>query len=218
VTSEEWATADLGTVLLTAVGVPVSARRLRLALCACLRSPALWPLLTSEGSRRAMEVAEAFADGGASPTELSLAYRGADVACSPSPDWPHEWAGALAPLVCYEDRSLCRYVRPLFVSWLGLAQVTISADLLRDIFGDPFLPMTINPSFVTPTITSLALAAYDDRDLPSGTLRNDRLAVLADALEDEAGCSDAQLLEHLRRPGAVHVRGCAAVDAVLGRS
>jgi hypothetical protein len=39
--------------------------------------------------------------------------------------------------------------------------------------------------------------------------------VLADALED-AGCSDAGLLGHLRSPGP-HVRGCWALDLVLGK-
>jgi hypothetical protein len=43
-----------------------------------------------------------------------------------------------------------------------------------------------------------------------------RLAVLADALED-AGCTDAELPGRLRGPGP-HVRGCWAVDFVLGKS
>jgi hypothetical protein len=43
----------------------------------------------------------------------------------------------------------------------------------------------------------------------------DRLPILADALE-EAGCTDAYLLAHLRGPGP-HVRGCWAVDLVLGK-
>jgi hypothetical protein len=43
-----------------------------------------------------------------------------------------------------------------------------------------------------------------------------RGALLADALED-AGCTDAELLGHLRSPGP-HVRGCWAVDLVLGKS
>jgi hypothetical protein len=42
-----------------------------------------------------------------------------------------------------------------------------------------------------------------------------RLAILADMLE-EAGCADAELLGHLRGPGP-HVRGCGAVDALLGK-
>jgi hypothetical protein len=43
----------------------------------------------------------------------------------------------------------------------------------------------------------------------------DRLAVLADALE-EAGCADADILSHLRGPGP-HVRGCWVVDLLLGK-
>src|SRR5262249_34682000 len=42
--------------------------------------------------------------------------------------------------------------------------------------------------------------------------RFDDLPVLADALE-EAGCSDANLLAHLRGPGP-HARGCWALDLV----
>ena len=42
-----------------------------------------------------------------------------------------------------------------------------------------------------------------------------RLPILADALED-AGCGDVDILAHLRGPGP-HVRGCWAVDPLLGR-
>jgi hypothetical protein len=38
---------------------------------------------------------------------------------------------------------------------------------------------------------------------------------LGDALE-VSGCTDAELLAHLRSPGP-HVRGCFALDAVLGK-
>jgi hypothetical protein len=61
----------------------------------------------------------------------------------------------------------------------------------------------------------LAQAVYDDHDLPSGHLDAARLAVLADMLE-EADCSDAHMLEHLRSPGP-HVRGCWVVDLLLGK-
>jgi hypothetical protein len=66
------------------------------------------------------------------------------------------------------------------------------------------------------TIVQLAQSAYEERHLPAGTLDNGRLAVLADALE-EAGCTDADILGHLRGPGP-HVRGCWAVDLLLGKS
>ena len=65
-------------------------------------------------------------------------------------------------------------------------------------------------------MVALARVAYDQRELPSGTLDVARLAVLADALE-EAGCTDADLLGHLRGPGP-HARGCWAVDLLLGKS
>ena len=42
------------------------------------------------------------------------------------------------------------------------------------------------------------------------------LPVLADALE-EAGCTDAELLARCRSGGG-HLRGCWAVDLILGKS
>jgi hypothetical protein len=92
---------------------------------------------------------------------------------------------------------------------------TTQSDLLRCIIGNPFRPVSIDPSWLTPTVTSLAAAAYDERSLPSGELEKARLGVLADALED-AGCTDASILDHLRSPGP-HVRGCFAVDILLGK-
>jgi hypothetical protein len=82
------------------------------------------------------------------------------------------------------------------------------AALLRDIFGNPFRPVAVELSWLTPHVVGVARAVYDGRlfgDLP----------VLADALE-EAGCKDGELLEHCRGAGP-HVLGCWALDAVLGR-
>jgi hypothetical protein len=87
--------------------------------------------------------------------------------------------------------------------------------LLRDIFGNPFRPVPPSPSWQSPVVQGLAQAAYEQRERPVGPLDNARLAVLADALE-EAGCEDAVLLGHLRGGGA-HVRGCWAMDLILGR-
>jgi len=52
---------------------------------------------------------------------------------------------------------------------------------LCDILGNPFHPVTLDPAWLTGTVTSLAQAIYDERAF-------DRLPILADALED-AGCS-----------------------------
>lgn len=89
------------------------------------------------------------------------------------------------------------------------------AYLLHDIFGNPFRPAALDSAWRTPTVVSLAQTAYDERTLPAGTLDPDRLAVLADALED-AGCDNADILSHLRGEGP-HVRGCWVVDLLLGK-
>jgi hypothetical protein len=86
---------------------------------------------------------------------------------------------------------------------------------LRDVFGNPFRPVAIDPAWRTATVLSLAQRGYDDRDLPAGHLDPDCLAILSDALED-AGCADATLLRHLRSSDP-HVRGCWALDLILGK-
>lgn len=91
--------------------------------------------------------------------------------------------------------------------------------VIRDVFGNPFHPAKLDPAWLVwngGAIVKAADAAYSEREMPSGNLDNGRLAVLADMLE-EAGCTDAQILEHLRRPQAVHVRGCWVVDLLLGK-
>jgi hypothetical protein len=86
---------------------------------------------------------------------------------------------------------------------------------MSDIFGNPSQPGAFDLSWRTPMLPSLAQAAYKERELPSGHLDNARLAVLADALE-ESGCSEEAILSHLRSSGP-HVRGCWALDLILGK-
>jgi hypothetical protein len=86
------------------------------------------------------------------------------------------------------------------------------ADLLRDIFLNPSRgPVRAARAWLAwngRTVVKLARAVDKSQEW-------DRLPVLADALED-AGCTDAELLGHLRSPGP-HVRGCWAIDLLLGR-
>jgi len=89
--------------------------------------------------------------------------------------------------------------------------------ILRDLIGPlAFTPASVFGISSSPLIEALAQAAYTERNLPSGDLNPDRLAVLSDALED-AGCDNADILNHLREPGP-HVRGCWAIDLLLGKS
>jgi hypothetical protein len=88
----------------------------------------------------------------------------------------------------------------------------IQAGLLHEIFGNPFRPAALDPSWLAwhdGAVRKMARAIYDERrfaDLP----------ILADALED-AGCAEAAILAHCREPGE-HVRGCWVVDLLLGKA
>ena len=79
--------------------------------------------------------------------------------------------------------------------------------LCRDIFGNPFQPITFTPAWRTSDVLLLARGIYEERAF-------DRMPILADALQD-AGCDATQLLDHLRDTNATHVRGCWALDLVL---
>jgi hypothetical protein len=98
-------------------------------------------------------------------------------------------------------------------AWSG--GVEGQALFLRDIVGNPFRPVALDATCLTPQVVALAQAAYEHRDLPLGLLEPSRLAVLADSLE-EAGVCEGGLLDHLRGPGP-HVRGCHVLDSLLGR-
>ncbi len=92
------------------------------------------------------------------------------------------------------------------------AEHAVQAVLLRDLFGNPFRPVMIQPSWLLwndGTVPKIAQAIYDEQAF-------DRLPVLSDALE-EAGCDDPDLLDHCRQPGQ-HVRGCWLVDLLCGRN
>jgi hypothetical protein len=95
------------------------------------------------------------------------------------------------------------------------------AALLRDLFGPLlFRSVAVERSWLTwngGIVVRLAQAAYENRRLPEGVLDEAALAVLADALE-EAGCHDEDVLQHLREQGRVHVRGCWALDLILGKA
>jgi hypothetical protein len=99
-------------------------------------------------------------------------------------------------------------------------EMCAQAALLRDVCGNPFRPAHLDPAWLTfngGTVVRLAAAAYDERALPEGTLDVERLAILADALE-ENGCHNKEMLEHLREQGVVHVRGCWVLDLLLDKS
>jgi hypothetical protein len=80
--------------------------------------------------------------------------------------------------------------------------------LLKDVFGNPFRPVSFAHEWRTDTALSLAHQMYEARDFSA-------MPILADALQD-AGCDSDAILNHCRGDGP-HVRGCWVVDLVLGK-
>jgi hypothetical protein len=93
------------------------------------------------------------------------------------------------------------------------AEAAVTCMFLREVFGNPFRPIAI--AHRTATVSALARAAYEERIMPSGELDVERLAVMADALEESGAAPEA--VDHLRGPGP-HIRGCHVVDLCLGLS
>src|SRR5262245_29947109 len=103
------------------------------------------------------------------------------------------WAGMGATLESYQA--------------VGLAESAAQANLLRDIFGNPFRPVEFDPAWRRDTALTLARQMYESREFSA-------MPILADALQD-AGCDNEDVLNHCRDANATHVRGCWVVDLVL---
>ncbi len=230
-TVAEWLACTEPEPMLEFLKDPVSDRKLRLFSCACCRR--IWHLIPPY-HRKTVEVAERFADGRATREELFRSYQitretpedhegdfdpaaegeDYDEFCVP---WPSSATTATAFAPGGWDELDASFWSARLAGWGRPVQEydkerEAQAHLLRDIFGNPFRPVQAPSPAVLAwdggTVVKLARAVYDERAF-------DRLPVLADALE-EAGCADALLLEHLRGEGP-HVRGCWALDLLLGR-
>ncbi len=182
----------------------VSDRKLRLFAVACCRM--IWHEM-NEPSRQAVDATERFADGVITDEVREAAQRSAAMGLgrttrSPASRAAHACAGSKPLLAAIEVSNHAvgaGNLRP---------QREEQWQLVRDIIGNPFRPVTLDPSWLTSTVTALAEGIYADRAF-------DRLPILADALQD-AGCENPDVLDHCRGPGP-HVRGCFVVDLLTGR-
>jgi len=199
-------------------------RKLRLFVVACCRQA--WDLLPGEASRRAVEVAEMFADGLATAEELAAA-RAAVFPVHVAGKDPRPFRATIAAGFCADEHGL--WDSPVKLAemaaddaarpgateeaWLAAFQAEIRKKIvfLREFVGNPFRPVTVEEAWLVRNdgaVPKIAQEMYDERAF-------ERMGVLADALE-EAGCTDAEVLEHCRGPGP-HARGCWLVDLLLGK-
>ena len=226
-TEAEWNACDELKQMLPLLWRRVSERKIRLFSVACCRR--IWHLYRKPAVREAILVGERYADGQAGLEERRAALRTVHKERAMTPTGT-PWGSAL-----HAAGFTVAELNPEYgLSGVSeaIAALTQRADaeretlrrheeraycaLVRDFFGPlPFRTVSLDPRRRTADVLSLARAAYEERDLPSGTLEPERLALLADALE-EAGCTDTEILAHLRSPGP-HARGCWVLDLVLGK-
>jgi hypothetical protein len=228
-TEAEWLACPRPEILLEYLGGALGDRKMRLFGVACCRR--VGQMIGDVRGHRAITASENYADGNATDDALreaqyeledailsigeevwrslyKLAYSRAEVACFPDPptaSWATYVATRCAAQICARDQGQGD-------DWLSHTELQAQADILREIVGNPFRAITVEPSWLAwncGTAPAIARHVYEDRafhDLP----------LLADALE-EAGCTEPDILAHCRGTGP-HVRGCWVVDLLLGKS
>ncbi|MCI0462973.1 MAG: hypothetical protein L0Z62_39000 [Gemmataceae bacterium] len=219
-TESEWTACQAPGPMLEFLSGRASARKLRLFACACCEYAL--DLGRDAPDDRSVEVARRY-ELAAARALLPQVVNSVRETCL----WD-ALGGVLAADAGEAAREAARHATENY-SWLGGMDYLDAwgqyhewqsrtepdfAGVLREIVGNPFRPVALDPAWRTPAVVPLAQAAYE-RALPSGRLDPARLAILADALE-ESGCTSAELLAHLRS-GGEHVRGCWGLDLVLGR-
>jgi hypothetical protein len=232
-TEAEWLACDDLQAMLRSLHGNWSARKQRLFGCACCRS--LDDVLVDAEVRKALDAAERFADGLIALPTVMKWFRRACAARDTPERLPREgeflrnWMAYHAVAVAALANTHAEWTdAPDAVAqavahgsghqrgsqaWKAEYEKALRGriPLLRDVVGNTWRRAALAPGWLAWSegiVTRLALGIYEDRAF-------DRTPILADALED-AGCTDDVILSHLRGPGP-HVRGCWAIDLLLGK-
>jgi mannitol/fructose-specific phosphotransferase system IIA component (Ntr-type) len=219
-TRREWQTCGDPAAMLYHLGDRLSPRKRQLFACACVRR--VWHLVAQPVCQWAVEVAERYADGLASEEEREAADEATASDTDESEGSPYSDAelaatfAILAHLDFAGRDSIGQHpaVNAAHHAALagGPAEASNQAVLLRDVAGDPFRRVKVAQGWRAwnrGLVVRMAEEVYQEQAF-------ERLPILADALE-EAGATEAELLDHLRGPGP-HLRGCWALNLILGRS
>jgi hypothetical protein len=210
-TEEEWLASRDVVAMIAHIPPSASARKGRLLGCACVRWAWEWGL--SESVPEAVQTIEAYADGSSTraalrraANEMKLLRADSEEAYRPFPR-TCELTEALASPRCQDGLwELAGFVADMHIT--DDPEWARTAEFARDIWGNPFRPVALDPAWLSSDVVALARGIYADRAF-------DRMPILADALQD-AGCEHPDVLNHCRAD-TVHVRGCWVVDLVLGK-
>lgn len=203
-TEQEWLAYTDPEKMVRFLHEKASDRKLRLTACAYCRS--VWRLM-GKASRKAILLGEQIADEPVDEDHRKAVTRAAiEAVCR------FEEAGGdffMAADMAYRVPHETGWYAVEWTIGNWLPPLASAVSIMRDIFGNPFRPVSIDPSWLAwndGMVRRVAQGIYNDRAF-------DRLPILADALE-EAGCDNAEILTHCRQPGE-HVRGCWVIDLLL---
>jgi hypothetical protein len=226
-TEQDWLTASYIDGRLVTFIDSLSPRKQRLFAAACCRR--IWDLIPDPSHREAVLLAERVADKLVKSNRLGRVAETLDADSKRSRDpWGRHAIQAVRcavnPLISGTKAASTYATDAMVIAQLGLAERSAGSReyfaaleqegrhgiaLLRDIAGNPFRPVALDPNWLTSTVVALAKGIYEERAF-------DRMPILADALQD-AGCDSDEVLTHCRGSGP-HVRGCWVVDLILGKS
>ena len=161
----KWRTSGDPLSMLAFAGRTGSERKSRLFAVGCCRR--IWSLLYDSRSRTAVEVAERYADGGATREELHRSRMDADAASDDAGGDNYEAIDAAADVST--DIRGCVIAAADADYPARAAELLAQANLLRCIFGNPFRPVAVEPDWRTPAVVELARPRlHVVRQLPQG--------------------------------------------------
>jgi hypothetical protein len=181
-TEAEWQTCEHRYPMIVELGAKATDRKLRLLACAVCRLE--WHLLIHEASRSAVSVAEEYADGAVDEVERDATARLAnDVAARLGMSRLHADIGYTATDAWYTLNRIARAaISPSCdadaTEWYAENGVKMPhSQLVRELFGNPFRPVPVDPAWLTPAVIAIAETIYDDRTF-------DRMPELANGLHE----------------------------------
>jgi hypothetical protein len=226
-TEADWLACVNAREMLAFLGPRASERKVRLFTCACWRHR--WAHLAEPESTRAVACAERYADGLCSWAQLQAAHTeaegrrllisqalteaawGTDRAAFRTTQNRDRAAAAAADTAVAGYEFAAEQVLRMAQEGATKKQRAGWADLMREVFGNPFRAAAIDPVYLSRNggiALRVARSIYDEDCFRE-------VGALADALEEAEAPVD--LVTHLRSPGP-HVRGCHVVDLCLGLS
>ncbi len=220
-TEKQWQKAADPEAMLAHLGVRASDRKLRLFACACCRRA--WLFAKDRRLNQALTLLEAFTNGTAKDRDRGRAHVLGGKMMSAVVDVPQHCLGGelwkAAKKTLDRDGYTFGESAAAAFGWAADIHAQFNANkkaeraqqaiLVREVFGNPFRPVSFSPLWRTDTAMALARQTNESREFGA-------MPILADALQD-AGCDSDDILNHLRDTSVTHVRGCWALDLVLGK-